>query len=392
MAPTFDFSKGIPNIVPARTLDVFNNITEDDDFTDYAGSGDEYQADEDTLSQNVENENDNKINIMDVDTTYGEINDIEEKLLSIEMENDNTLNEYNVFDVLDKKYGLYYNGCNELDIKLHHINVAFKLGYDVLVRNTTMNVFEKIANDFEINFDYISLKENNNVYVLHNKEKKVENIKNNFPKLNKIVENKKINTRRLFKSNILDAKACLLSYKIQLFKYKKIKYNLYNNIKDFHNIYDKHKKSYKELMDSFDAVLKEINDEEKEEQLKNLCEKLKQNNKKKINEDNNICKLMFKLENQKVEKLYILADIGEEINKKNIVDEKQFLQQVKKNEDLYYIYDLKSKNKTSRFINMCNKLYILKNKINLGNIISNNLLTFIRDMPKNDFTYLLSLF
>lgn len=360
MAPTFDFSKGIPNIVPARTLDVFNNITEDDDFTDYAGSGDEYQADEDTLSQNVENENDNKINIMDVDTTYGEINDIEEKLLSIEMENDNTLNEYNVFDVL--------------------------------VRNTTMNVFEKIANDFEINFDYISLKENNNVYVLHNKEKKVENIKNNFPKLNKIVENKKINTRRLFKSNILDAKACLLSYKIQLFKYKKIKYNLYNNIKDFHNIYDKHKKSYKELMDSFDAVLKEINDEEKEEQLKNLCEKLKQNNKKKINEDNNICKLMFKLENQKVEKLYILADIGEEINKKNIVDEKQFLQQVKKNEDLYYIYDLKSKNKTSRFINMCNKLYILKNKINLGNIISNNLLTFIRDMPKNDFTYLLSLF
>lgn len=252
MAPTFDFSKGIPNIVPARTLDVFNNITEDDDFTDYAGSGDEYQADEDTLSQNVENENDNKINIMDVDTTYGEINDIEEKLLSIEMENDNTLNEYNVFDVL--------------------------------VRNTTMNVFEKIANDFEINFDYISLKENNNVYVLHNKEKKVENIKNNFPKLNKIVENKKINTRRLFKSNILDAKACLLSYKIQ------------------------------------------------------------------------------------------------------------FLQQVKKNEDLYYIYDLKSKNKTSRFINMCNKLYILKNKINLGNIISNNLLTFIRDMPKNDFTYLLSLF
>ncbi|KAG1490552.1 hypothetical protein G6F47_012761 [Rhizopus delemar] len=127
MAPTFDFSKGIPNIVPARTLDVFNNITEDDDFTDYAGSGDEYQADEDTLSQNVENENDNKINIMDVDTTYGEINDIEEKLLSIEMENDNTLNEYNVFDVLDKKYGLYYNGCNELDIKLHHINVAFKL-------------------------------------------------------------------------------------------------------------------------------------------------------------------------------------------------------------------------------------------------------------------------
>lgn len=61
------------------------------------------------------------------------------------------------------QYGLFYDECNELDIKLHNINIAYKLNYDVLVRNTTMNVFEKIANDFEINFDYISLKENNNV-------------------------------------------------------------------------------------------------------------------------------------------------------------------------------------------------------------------------------------
>lgn len=384
MAPTFDFSNDIPKIVPSRS---FNNNTENANFTDYSGSGDEYQADDDTLSQNI-----NKFNIIEVSTTYDEINGIEEKLLNIEMENDNKLNQYNVFNVLDAKYGLFYDECNELDIKLHNINIAYKLNYDVLVRNTTMNVFEKIANDFEINFDYISLKENNNVYVLHNKEKKVENIKNNFPELNKIK-----NTRLLFKTNILDAMACLLTCKIQLFKYKKIKYNFYNNIKDFHILYDKHMKSYKESMKLFDAVLREVEEEikkEKEEQLNNqlkkICEKLKVN-KKKQNNLNNICKLINKLENQKVEKLYILSDIGKELKENNIRDEFELLEQFKDN-DMYYIYDLKSKNKITRFINMCNKLYLLRNHIDLGNIISNNLLTSIRDMSHNNFTYLLSLF
>jgi hypothetical protein len=100
--------------------------------------------------------------------------------------------------------------------------------------------------------------------------------------------------------------------------------------------------------------------------------------------------LINKLENQKKDKLYILADIGKELKEKNIVDENQFLQQFKNN-DIYYIYDLKSKNKTSRFINMCNKLYLLKDKIDLGNIISNNLLTSIRDLSQNNFTILLNM-
>ncbi len=41
---------------------------------------------------------------------------------------------------------------------------------------------------------------------------------------------------------------------------------------------------------------------------------------------------------------------------------------------------------------MCNKLYLLKNKTELENIIKHNLLTYIRDLSKNNFMTLLNLF
>jgi hypothetical protein len=147
----------------------------------------------------------------------------------------------------------------------------------------------------------------------------------------------------------------------------------------------------------FDVLCKEYEDAlkiEKEEQIKKLYEKLKENkiSQNIKNDENNIIKIINKLENQKVEKLYFLADLGKEFKQNNIRNESEFLEQIKDNNDIYYIYDLKSKNKISRFINMCNKLYLLKDKINLGNILKNNVLTQIRDISVENFEYLLSLF
>jgi hypothetical protein len=442
--PRFDFSQNIPKMVPASKLDeieenmlnCFNNKNNkedviDDNLTDYNGSGDEIEEDNnDGVSDddldflgNMNNDNfntfcnvlDQKINekeknenktfsqnnILQVDTSYDEIDTIEDKLIKIKKEN---MDEQDVYTELHNKYDFTYWDRKEIGDKLGNINIAYKLGYNELVRNTTMNIFEKIANDFDINYDYISLKENNNIYVLHNKEKEVENVnildndKNIFPKLNKLDENKnnKYYIKKKYNIDIDDIKVNFISFRTNWIKYKKKSINYKNKLKkeqifcvEFKNNITNILKDIKELEKGYDEIL----EMEKMDQLKKLYIKLSQNIEKKqnINDNNNIYNLFNKLDNQKVDKLYILADIGKELKEQNIEDENKFLDTFK-NKELYYIYDLKNKNKISRFINMCNKLCLLKDKINLASIINNNLLTSIRDLSQNNFMYLLNLF
>lgn len=313
---------------------------------------------------NIEKKKNKSKGLFDIDVEYGNIVD---NLVFRACEQDKSLKDKKVLDILYKRYN-DKNICkiDAID-RIDTINIASNLGYDDIVNEMYMNFVEMMAGNFEIDCNNI----------------------NKIPKLN---------TKIKFKLGIADISVGIYALKVKIIKYKKIKNKFYKNINEFYDTCNKNKEEHKKRMELFDAIEKEVEEDikkEKEEQqniqIKKLFEKLKENKNRKIKEDNNICKLINKLQNQKVDKLYILSDIGKELKDKNIENETDFLEQFKDN-DIYYIYDLKSKNKTSRFINMCKKLHLLKDEINLENIISNNLLTSIRDLSQNNFIHLLNLF
>lgn len=206
-------------------------------------------------------------------------------------------------------------------------------------------------------------------------------------------QNIKINLLNIkLRFEVIEFRKNTLKYLVDKKKLKKQRNNLLDEINTLKSDI-KNLQIFKIDFDGFEKEYENALKAEREEQIKKVYEKLKQNKLEKNNKnnENNIYKLFNKLDNQKYEKLYILADIGKELKDNNIDNETKFLEQFKDN-DIYYIYDLKSKNKISRFINMCNKLYMLKDKVKLENIIKNNLLTYIRDLSQNNFKYLLSLF
>lgn len=78
-------------------------------------------------------------------------------------ENINPLNENDNYNIIE--VDTLYKGITE---NMKH--------YDYLTRNTIMNLFGKILTDFEMDYNYISLKESNNIYVLYNNEKDDKNL------------------------------------------------------------------------------------------------------------------------------------------------------------------------------------------------------------------------
>jgi hypothetical protein len=437
MTTRIDFSQNIPKMVPASKLDeIKENMLNcfnkedviDDNLTDYDGSDDELD-----FLGNMSNDNFNtfcnvleqKINEKEnnENKTFSQNNKKESHDDVNNVESNNSSDSENVDDVhevfQDEIYD-YVNNLQEIDIKdildyilkKRNINIIHEKDFpkinlspkEEIIKMISYNVGNNV-NIYSFMFAFITLFSLNkrsgspltldikfyiDYYNILFKDKKINDNIFNLSKLPKIQKSENIKIRK-FDIN-------LLSFRMQFYKYNKIKNKFYNNIKNFHNLYNKHKEEYKKSMELFDTIEKEVEEDikkEKEEQLniqmKKIYEKLKENNNIELKEDNNIYKLINKLEKQKVEKLYILSDIGKELKDQNIENETKFLEQFKDN-DIYYIYDLKNKNKISRFINMCNKLYLLKDKINLDNIIKNKLLTSIRDLSQNNFTYLLNLF
>lgn len=234
---------------------------------------------------------------------------------------------------------------------------------------------------------------NNNLSQNINNIDKINPLNNNDLKhLEKKVKNIGIKYKYSeLKFKLIELKKDTLKYKIDRRKFKNQVNNTLNEINtlksDIKNM-QIFKIDFDEIVNEYKNVLKI----EKDEQIKKLYKKLIENKNVSQNKENNLIKIINKLENQKVEKLYILADLGSELKKDNIRDESEFLEKTKGADNMYYIYDLKSKNKISRFMNMCNKLYLLKDKIDLGNILKNNVLTQIRDISNENFEYLLSLF
>lgn len=320
---------------------------------------------------NIEKKKNKERGLYKIGEEYGSIVDY---FIDRACEQDESLKDEKVLDILYKRYDDKNISKTDAIDRIDTINMAFNLGYGDIVMEMYMNFVEMMAGNFDIDCNHISLKTSN---------------------INKIP---KLNTKIKFNLGIADISVGIYVLKVKIIKYKKINNKFHKNINEFYDTCNKNKEEHKKRMELFDAIEKEVEEDikkEKEEQqniqIKKLFEKLKENKNRKIKEDNNICKLINKLQNQKVDKLYILSDIGKELKDKNIENETDFLEQFKDN-DIYYIYDLKSKNKTSRFINMCKKLHLLKDKIKLENIISNNLLTSIRDLSQNNFIHLLNLF
>lgn len=401
MAPVFDFSQNIPafrvrdieendNIpIDEETrqiiLNSINNI-EDDNITYYNGSGDEMdinhsdsfnQVDVDNLKieENINplNENDN-YNIIEVDTLCkGITENMKHNLIDKEIiDNDELNNKYS--EIVSEK--------------LKYIYVAHRLGYDDLTRNTIMNLFGKILTDFEMDYNYFSLKESNNIYVLYNNKKDDKNLdilKNSKKYIPQVddddlylikFKHKKINYKLL---QFLDK-----TKKIKNNKAPNIDSNFYKNIKDKTIVLKNNNKillsKYKDINSELDLIQKEIEDIEK---VLPIYNKLK-DNKNIIDLDitmlNDFQLLFKKYENDKINEYSTIKEIGKKIiNEK--YDDNHIKEMVK-----YYNPD-----RLKRFIKKCKRIYVLSKHVNITIIATASISHFIRDSREDIFNILIDL-
>lgn len=380
----------IPPFRPAHKLsDSEDDIPDLESFT---------SDDEENISQNrPKNEQDvtlesdlfkNNINIIEVDTNYNEIDGVGDKLIEKEIEEDKELKKMDNNDAYDELNNIYtfdYLYDEEIGNKLCNINIAYKLGYDELVRNASINVFEKILNDFEINYDYISIKEKNNIYVLYNKQNEVKNVdildnnENNSPQddddlyfIN--LKHKKLNYKLM---KLLDENKKLKNNKppsIESIFYKNLKVKsieIRNNIKN--NILSK----YNSINEELDLIQKEIDEMEK---ILPIYEKLKENNILDINKEgcNDLQKLFIKLKKDKINEYTTMSNIG-----KNIIDNNL------NNNEIKEILIGYNKDRINRIIIKCKRISILSNYVNINILANSGISHFLRDSNEESFNKLI---
>lgn len=324
---------------------------------------------------NPQDEKNNENNIIKVDTLYEEITeDIRDILISKEIE---------AYDELHNKYNFDYNNSKIISEKLEYIYVAHKLGYEDLTRNTIMNIFEKILLDFEIDFNYISFKEDNNVFVLYNKEKEVKNV-------DVLDDNSPENDDDLYFINLKHKK---LNYKLLQFLNKtkiiknnkppSIESNFYKNIKVKsielrNNIKNDVLSKYNSINDELNLIQKEIDEMEK---VLPIYDKLKENkNILEIQNEgvNDLQKLFIKLKNDKINEYTTMSNIG-----KNIIDNNI------NNNEIKEILIGYNKDRINRIIIKCKRISILSNYVNINILANSGISHFLRDSNEESFNKLI---
>lgn len=188
--------------------------------------------------------------------------------------------------------------------ELDNISLVYHIGYDEIATKALLsNLYEKYIKNIEMDFDYITIKENKNIYILYNEDKEKINLdeindikyikfKNEYERVNNIqdelaeflTENglkdqddlinfiKKHNKKQDFSSKnqkiklkfnigMHEIKMKSLDVSILSFKYKKTKYKFYKKIKDFHNSYNIIKEENNNLLNKIDSVIKEFEEE-----------------------------------------------------------------------------------------------------------------------------------
>lgn len=272
------FSQNIPKFVPAYKMDEIEDNEDDID-----GSILELE----NFSSNY--------NIIEIDTSIDyehEITEIYDKIIKNEGCDD---------DYIREKYLPNYIETNELE----NISVVYNAGYRKSSTQALLdNLYQNYIKGIEMDFDYISIKENKNIYILYNEDKdekinldeindikyikfkeeykKVNNIqielaefliKNGFKNQNDLKNFvKKNNKNQNFSSKnkfiklkmqigMHEIKMKSLDVSILSFKYKKTKYKFYKNIKNFHILYNSIKEENNKLLNKIDSVIKEFEEE-----------------------------------------------------------------------------------------------------------------------------------
>lgn len=240
---------------------------------------------------NIEKKNIKSKGLFDIDTEYVNIVD---NFIDRACKQDKSLKVKEVLDILYDRYNhKFIEKINYVE-RIDTINMAFQLGYDDIVTEMYMSFFEMMSSNFNINCNHI----------------------NNFPKLNKVDENKIYTCNKVFiknKKELYNIYSKFISFKTNFIKIKKQRISYKTKLekeREYCNSFKSKIKNIKDEIDNLEKEYDEILKNEQKEQLKKLYNKLKENKNIKIKEDNNICKLMNKLQNQKVDKLYILSDIG----------------------------------------------------------------------------------
>lgn len=233
-------------------------------------------------------------NIIEVDTSIDYEKDIldiyEEKQKNVAFDEDNDIRDTYLPNMME---------TNELD----NISVLYNMGYKEISTQALLdNLYQNHIKGIEMDFDYISIKENKNIYILYNEDKEKINLdeindinhikfKKQYEKVNKIqtelaeflLENglknqdDLINFIKRHKNNDVSSKNKIIKLKMQIgmhdikmksldlsilsFKYKKTKYKFYKNIKNFHILYNSIKEENNKLLNKIDSIIKEFEED-----------------------------------------------------------------------------------------------------------------------------------
>lgn len=364
----------IPKIVPAYKLDeieqtmlnTFNN---------------------NNLSQN----NKKELNIIEVDTSYINPNNILENIINYEKDYNpeyKNMNYDDVEDGLGHKYDNFIADDDDIKEDINNCYFIYNMGNEDLGIKLLMNNFNRYLNEFGINYDNISLKINNNIYRISNSDIEIEN---EVEEVNILNNNKNNNPQPIDDDSFIDFKHKMLNYKLLklLDKNKKVKNekppaiesDFYikrkNNVIDIRNKNNKLLLEYKRMNKELDLVQKEIEDLEK---VLSIYNKLKENNKLELINDggHELQELFIKLDNDKINEYKTMNNIG-----KKIIDDKIDNNQIKKLLNNY------NPDRLNRIIIKCKRIYILSNYVNISNIAISRISHFLRDTKENIFNLLI---
>lgn len=430
--------------VKNNMLNTFNNNIEDDNDQNMISSF----IDEDVLEDIEEDYNSDEVeknNSKCLYKTDEEYTNIVSKLINRACEQDKSLNDKKSLETLYDRYNhKFIDKINFVD-RIDNINIAFQLGYNDIVNEMYINFVDMIAVNFGIDCNHLNkfpklnkIDENNvNRYIRPSLLYKFNNLKNKIKNnsLNKDINIKLKGKTYNFKSNKnieLKCKTEINNYINNINDFKK-KYNSkYNKITDddineqekiiknnkiknetfWKNYNEEKNKSMKNLEKVFkdDPIIKCNNFNEKyknktlgyiykniiteidvlEREYNNIriietyYNKLKENtniNSVFKNSNNKINKLFTDYENNRINEYRVLLEIGD-----LIVNDKLSKQEKKE------ISSINQNSRPARLLKQANRIYTLKEFINLKNIALSGISNWLRDTSDDNFNILLSFF
>lgn len=337
---------------------------------------------------------DNKYNITEVYSNYDDIEQIEHNIKEDIINKDNilkNLDENELYNEMHNRYSHDNFGEEEKNI-LNSIYNTYQISEnDEICINSYLSFSKNILDTIGIDYDYISIKNNNDVYVLYNNDKKYIHISENIKFIDKInPQNQKClnileksiefignkNNLNKYKIDYIILKKDFLSYKINKKKLKK-------EIKIILDEFNDAKNKNDEIINKINVLDKELDELIQIEKILPIYNKLKENNSLDLIDEgaNDLQKLFKKLNNDKINEYNTMKSIGEKIIKDNLDNN-----QIKE-----LLGDYKN-DRLNRIVTKCKRINILSKYVDISNIAVSGISHFLRDTKEDIFNMLLNLF